>query len=117
MHVPFVKGCGDPIPVPHDQPQDIVGLVEPGELASIRHLTAEHFWQVFARQHNFRTGNEGYEESVNLFDVHRLAALGLPHEFSEPVEFCFRQSSLLGKSIHGHIGIRPPVEGCPGRPM
>jgi hypothetical protein len=80
----------------------------------MRHLTAEHFWKILARRHNFGAGNEGREEAVKFFDVHRVAALGLRKEFSESVELSVRQIFLLGKSIHGHVGSRlTPVDAYP----
>jgi hypothetical protein len=58
MHVPVAQCYRDPVSVPHDQPEDVAGLLEPGELARIRHCTAKYQRQVFARQHNLRTGKE-----------------------------------------------------------
>ena len=46
-------------PAPHHQPQDIVGLIEPSEFASICHFTTKHFRQVLAWQHHFWASDEG----------------------------------------------------------
>jgi hypothetical protein len=55
---------GDGVPVPHDQPQDFVRLIEARKITGVCHLAAEGFLGI-------RSRNKGGEESVELLNVHR----------------------------------------------
>src|ERR1019366_9204289 len=92
---------GDVVPVPHHQPQNFIGFVEACELAGVRYLAAEDLPVVFARHHGLRSRDEGGEESVELLDVHRLAALATLEEVAEAVKFCVSQWLVLGEGLHG----------------
>jgi hypothetical protein len=67
---------------------------------------------------NLRSGDEGGEESIELFDIHRPAALAAFEEVSEAVEFGIGQRLVLGEDFHGFCGVvfgsatEPVVFGC-----
>ena len=66
------------------------------KLAGIRHLASEDLAVVFARHHALRSRDKGGEESIELLDVHCLAALATFEEFRETIEFGVGQRLLMG---------------------
>jgi hypothetical protein len=52
---------------------------------------------VFARHHGLRPCDEGGEESIEFFEVHRFASLAALEEGSEAVKFGVGQRVVLGE--------------------
>ena len=76
----------DGVPVPHHQAEDGVGVIEGLERARVFHRAAKYVRVILARHHRFGACNEGGEEAIEYFDVHRLAAFTCAKEFAQPIQ-------------------------------
>lgn len=89
--------------MPHQQSENFIGFLEAAKLAGIRHLASEDLSVVFARHHGFRSRDQGSEEPIELFNVHRPAALASSEELRETIEFGVGQWLVLGEGFHKHL--------------
>jgi hypothetical protein len=75
----------------HAQRQDFIRFLKILELLGVRSLAAEHLRQVFAGQQDLGSHNEGSEQSIDLLDIHSIAAIAALEEFPQAIKFGFRQ--------------------------
>jgi hypothetical protein len=82
------------------RPRVALTLIETVELTGLFHRPAEYLRVVLARHHGFGTRDQGGEEPVEFFKVHRIAAFALAQEIAQAIQFGIGRRLGLRKGLH-----------------